>query len=333
MAGGENGRSNDAAAVAVCPVDHKTRDLWLAQAREQAEAQAQALAQDSQNGLPQTSPQATAAAAAHLPSPSQASQTQPTTAPARKNSSWWPSSFFSSSFAAPANAGSSIPHAPPQPSSKPDASLDNHRVVSSIPRTAVTQEGVCPVPAASAVPAADCPVNHEVETGADPVSGNWVYPSEKMFFDAMRRKGNDNARAADMRVVVPIHNAVNERAWKEILEWEAPYAGTGRACGGPRLHSFAGLSTHMTPRARLYTLLGYSAPFDRHDWVVDRCGTRVDYVIDFYAGRPTAAGTSSKLSPSVPAGKPQISFYLDVRPKLNTWEGVRMRALRAVGLA
>lgn len=186
-----------------------------------------------------------------------------------------------------------------------------------------------PVPTTTASTAA-CPVNHEVETGADPVSGNWVYPSEKMFFDAMRRKGNDNARAADMRVVVPIHNAVNERAWKEILAWEAPYAGAGQACGGPRLHSFAGLSTHMTPRARLYTLLGYSAPFDRHDWVVDRCGTRVDYVIDFYAGRPSPG---AKASPSAPVGQPQISFYLDVRPKFNTWEGVRMRALRAVGLA
>lgn len=29
-------------------------------------------------------------------------------------------------------------------------------------------------------------------------------------------------------------------------------------------------------------LLGGPAPFDRHDWVVDRCGTEVRYVIDFY---------------------------------------------------
>lgn len=65
--------------------------------------------------------------------------------------------------------------------------------------------------------------NHEVESGLD-ASGHWVYPSEKMFFDAMRRKGYD-ARVADMKTVVPIHNAVNERAWKHILEWEAPYLG------------------------------------------------------------------------------------------------------------
>lgn len=81
----------------------------------------------------------------------------------------------------------------------------------------------------------------------------------------------------------------------------------------------------MTPRARLYTLLGYTAPFDRHDWVVDRCGTRVEYVIDFYAGRGSSAGGDEQ-------GGGKLSFYLDVRPKLNTWEGVRMRAWRALGI-
>ncbi|KAK7699136.1 Cytochrome c1 heme lyase [Diaporthe eres] len=92
---------------------------------------------------------------------------------------------------------------------------------------------------------------------------------------------------------------------------------------GPMLYSFTGLSTTMSPKARLNTLLGYTAPFDRHDWVVDRCGTRVEYVIDFYAGRADGARAAG--------GKP--SFYLDVRPKLNTWEGVKMRASRAVGLS
>lgn len=53
-------------------------------------------------------------------------------------------------------------------------------------------------------------------------SGNWIYPSEKMFFDAMKRKGYASD-ASDMKTIVPIHNAVNERAWKEIKEWERPY--------------------------------------------------------------------------------------------------------------
>lgn len=36
----------------------------------------------------------------------------------------------------------------------------------------------------------------------------------------MKRKEWD-PKAEDMRAIVPIHNAVNERAWKEIKEWEA----------------------------------------------------------------------------------------------------------------
>lgn len=67
--------------------------------------------------------------------------------------------------------------------------------------------------------------------------------------------------------------------------------------------------------------MGYEKPFDRHDWVVDRCGTRVEYVIDFYQGK--AGGGIKGMGPS---------FYLDVRPKINSWEGVRMRMLRATGL-
>lgn len=91
-------------------------------------------------------------------------------------------------------------------------------------------------------------------------------------------------------------------------------------CGGPKLESFANKMDRMTPTARFNTILGFTAPFDRHDWVIDRCGTKVEYVIDFYAGRP---GGST----------PGPSFYLDVRPKLNTWEGVRMRAMRWAHLA
>jgi cytochrome c heme-lyase len=59
----------------------------------------------------------------------------------------------------------------------------------------------------------------------------------------------------------------------------------------------------------------YTAPFDRHDWVVDRCGTRIRYVIDFYTGR--SAGPNEN-----------ISFYLDVRPALDNWEGIKMRLHR-----
>lgn len=132
----------------------------------------------------------------------------------------------------------------------------------------------------------------------------------------MKRKNHD-PHAADMATIVPIHNAVNERAWHEILEWEKPYDSS--SCGGPKLVSFKGDSSKLTPRARWNMLLGYRKPFDRHDWVVDRCGTRVEYVIDFYEGKGGDEG-----------GK--LSFYLDVRPKVNCWEGWMMRARRLVGL-
>lgn len=182
--------------------------------------------------------------------------------------------------------------------------LAQDREISSIPRVSLT-----------ASPTAT-PANNETETGTSH-SGNWIYPSEAMFFEAMRRK-NFSPEAADMKTIVPIHNAVNERAWAEIKSWEA---GRGsEKCGGPKLVSFSGQSKELTPRARFNMLLGYAAPFDRHDWVVDRCGTRVEYVIDFYAGKDE--GKSGK----------SLNFYLDVRPKLSSFEGWRMRALRTVGL-
>jgi len=269
---------------AKCPVDHKTRETWLQQARSAA--------------LPPSHPTIPAAA-------SSASQpaTQPQT-PSSSSSSWL--SWFRLPFSQTSESPTAKPPGSPTTNTKPP--LDESRVISSIPRSST--------PGASS-----CPSNHEQETGAS-ASGNWIYPSEKMFFDAMRRKGFDAAAASDMKTVVPIHNAVNEKAWAEILRWEQPYVAPKGTCGGPRLHSFAGLSNKMTPRARMNTLLGYTAPFDRHDWVVDRCGTTVEYVIDFYAGRSDGTG-----------GKGKLNFYLDVRPKLNSWEGFKMRALRAAGLA
>ena len=50
---------------------------------------------------------------------------------------------------------------------------------------------------------------------------------------------------------------------------------------------------------------GFSKPFDRHDWVVDRCGTDVRYIIDFYHG-------------AAPSGAP-APMFLDVRPALDSF--------------
>ena len=69
----------------------------------------------------------------------------------------------------------------------------------------------------------------------------------------MARK-NHNPQAADMKSIVPIHNAVNERAWAEIMKWEAGRG--GEACGGVKLVNFQGKPNEISPRARWKMLLG-----------------------------------------------------------------------------
>jgi len=91
---------------------------------------------------------------------------------------------------------------------------------SETPNLGVERE-VSTIPRASPVNKEARPANSEAEGGVSE-SGNWIYPSEKMFFEAMKRKGHAGD-AKDMKMIVPIHNAVNERAWKEIKEWERPW--------------------------------------------------------------------------------------------------------------
>lgn len=168
----------------------------------------------------------------------------------------------------------------PVPSTWSKVSLPTEREVSSIPRT--------------------------------DSSDNWIYPSQKQFFEAMRRKKWD-PKAEDMQTVVPIHNSVNESAWRHIMFWEQPYhEATLKKCGGVTLTSFKGDLKKVTPRAWFnHNVLGHDLPFDRHDWTIDRCGVPVNYVIDFYSNNG--------------------SVFLDVRPNLSHWEGIKLRLSRAIG--
>ena len=140
------------------------------------------------------------------------SQSSPAACPV-DHSSQTPSKSWNQTLSSYLPWTSSTPAPPPSATAPADGGLDTERVVSTIPR-ATSNPDACPVEHGASA-------NAEIESGAHE-SGNWVYPSEKMFFDAMRRKGYD-ARTADMKTVVPIHNAVNERAWKEICQWEKPY--------------------------------------------------------------------------------------------------------------
>ncbi|GJJ11986.1 hypothetical protein Clacol_006224 [Clathrus columnatus] len=157
------------------------------------------------------------------------------------------------------------------------------------------------------------PTSREVSSIPRTDAENWVYPSEAQFFAAMARKQH-NPQASDMRVIVPIHNAVNERTWAAVKAWEDGRG--GEKCGGLKLVSFKGRPDDRSPKAWAKVLLGYTAPFDRHDWTVDRCGKRIRYVIDFYTGR------------SDPSARHLPSFYIDARPALDSWDGVKMRVER-----
>ncbi|XP_028290213.1 holocytochrome c-type synthase [Gouania willdenowi] len=138
----------------------------------------------------------------------------------------------------------------------------------------------------------------------------WVYPSEQMFWNAMLRKGwrwrEDDLAAPDMTNIIKIHNRNNEQAWEEILKWEALHA---HECPcGPSLKRFGGKAKEYSPRARFRHWMGYELPFDRHDWIVDRCGKEVRYVIDYYDGEINTENY-------------QFSI-LDVRPAFDTLEAV-----------
>lgn len=162
-----------------CPVDHKTRDAWLQQARAAEAAKAQA--------------------------------SQPTACPVDHTAAQPPSKSWTQTIGSYLWSSPSTAESCPVDHKAPKSGLDTDRVVSTIPRIA-----------SNAVQEHGASANAEVDTGADAGTGNWVYPSEKMFFDAMKRKGYD-ARETDMKTVVPIHNAVNEKAWEHIKQWEAPY--------------------------------------------------------------------------------------------------------------
>lgn len=162
----------------------------------------------------------------------------------------------------------------------------------------------------------------------------WTYPSQQMFFNAMRRKGW-SPDEQDMASVVAIHNAVNERAWQEVVAWEsaAGFGPRNGPCGGPKLARFVGRPGDLSPKARFLNLLGYRLPFDRHDWFVDRCGKeRVRYVIDFY--NAAAAGSSSSSASSPPSSPPlpaPVAMHLDVRPALDSPSAAWERLKAAVG--
>lgn len=162
------------------------------------------------------------------------------------------------------------------------------------------------------------------------------------MYNAMRRKGYDDTPEDAVESMVAVHNFLNEGAWGEIVGWERRFGGGVLSAlldtsegdeaaervgerereGFPRLVRFQGKSREMTPKARMFQVLGRiypekfggPPPFDRHDWYVLRQGGReVRYVIDYYSAPPE------------PTGEPV--FYLDVRPAVDRPSAILERVM------
>ncbi len=345
-----------------CPVDESTRQAWLDQQRSSG---------SGSNARPFGAPAATSLA----PPPSQHPDLSGSLGAQGNNDlarteaflavrSGRRPAFLSNSSAASASSSSaaaaSSPVAAAVRTARGAMGLSTEREISSIPRSRSTPSAI-PGGAGLSAPVGASAGEEEEE--------RWVYPSPSQFYAALARKNRD-PQAADMSIVVPIHNAVNERAWQSILSWErqfhpecaccaspsssssssspisaqegsSPVSSKASANGGVKLISFIGKPQERSIKALLKTKLGgYAEPFDRHDWLVDRCGREVRYVIDFYSGRASSSSSSASTSgPGAEDGKglvnaaaaaqgPNLSFYLDVRPAPDSLDNIWMRMRR-----
>lgn len=135
------------------------------------------------------------------------------------------------------NPASSSKHPHPAPPAPAANRLSTDREISSIPRWRN---------------ASTSPDTDAFASQSSTAEEKWVYPSPSSFFNALVRKERD-PNPVDMPVVVPIHNAVNERVWEQVLEWERA---AGAPEGGSKLVSFVGRPKDYSPRARWKTLIG-----------------------------------------------------------------------------
>lgn len=144
--------------------------------------------------------------------------------------------------------------------------------------------------------------------------GTWLFPSPQMVFNALKRKGKgDDVTEDDMDGFIAAHNAMNESTWKRVALWEALHADE---CANPMLLRFQGKPHDLSPLAWARKAGGGLEPFDRHDWVVDRCGREVRYIIDFYFHEQKA-------------GTPE-AFELVTRPALDSFDAALDRAKMAI---
>mmetsp|Transcript_10163 Transcript_10163/g.31092 ORF Transcript_10163/g.31092 Transcript_10163/m.31092 type:complete len:405 (+) Transcript_10163:19-1233(+) len=144
----------------------------------------------------------------------------------------------------------------------------------------------------------------------------WTYPSPQQFYNSLKRKGKGgDVVEEDMDIVVQIHNQMNERTWREVMQWEKF---NHCDCDDVKLARFQGKPDQLSPTARLRTWTGGEPPFDRHDWIVDRCGKEVRYVIDYYYTDPEVAKDNERINIHV---RPALDSFI------NAYDRMRMRFL------
>lgn len=141
----------------------------------------------------------------------------------------------------------------------------------------------------------------------------------------MRKNKTEGVSEKDIETVIAIHNNMNEGTWRQVTLWEDLHkvSGPGRE---PKLLRFIGRPDELSPKARLKVLFGHPEPFDRHDWVVDRGGREVRYVIDYYHDE-SAVGRDQRPKHLQDMSAMQ-SIHVDVRPALDSVGAVIDRVFR-----
>ncbi|EPZ34062.1 Cytochrome c/c1 heme-lyase domain-containing protein [Rozella allomycis CSF55] len=77
--------------------------------------------------------------------------------------------------------------------------------------------------AASSVTAEDLSNSREMSTiPRGDTEKLWEYPSPRMFYNALRRKGYETD-PADVDMMVDVHNFLNEGVWDEVMKWEKKF--------------------------------------------------------------------------------------------------------------
>jgi cytochrome c heme-lyase len=142
------------------------------------------------------------------------------------------------------------------------------------------------------------------ETNAEEEEKTWTYPSERMFYNALRRKGYEPS-TDEIAPMLAVHNFLNEAVWEEIKKWESLHDQNCMIS----LERFWGRFGDWSPRSWFFVNVRNSpTPFDRHDWVVKRCnGESIRYIIDYY-----------------PSNEGEAIFNCDIRPALDSFSAIKL---------